>query len=659
VSDSFLFDLRRTVADLITENYYDRFAEHSARIGLGTHPESGGPHGAPIDALETFRSASFPQTEYWADSGWHREADSERFFVKEASSAAHIYGKTLVAAEGPTSMSRYAWSEALATNVQPTIDRAFTEGLNRLFWHEFTSSPEKYGKPGQEYFAGTHLNPNVTWWQQAGPFLKSLNRAQFLLQQGQPVSDLLYFYGNQVPEFVRVKNDDPAHVLPGYDYDVTGEDALLGRIRLDGADLVTPEGVRYRALALSGSGGISIEALKGIERLVRQGGTVIGLKPERPLGVGSPEVLMEYRRIVDAMWAGCGDKAVKAAYVEGTVVCTSNARSGFATLGIAPDFSYRASVADPQPVQNPVFDFVHRTADGMDIYFVRNTQPRTVHATMSFRVKDKRAEIWLPEDGSMASVEIYRATEDRRTEIPLALPAYGSFFVVFTGRSGNHLTSVEHEGVAVYPSIVQDGDEYYSSEGIVATAAGNYTAADVSGKRYHFAVSDAHDVLQNARWSLVFPSGWGAPASIDVNKFQSWTESIDPGVRYFSGTATYSTTINLSALPSGHPLWLRMGDAREIATVRVNGADAGTVWRAPYAVRVDELLHAGQNTIEIDVSNLWPNRIIGDLQPAARRFTQTNSRAYTKDSKLFPSGILGPVVFETGQVILWRPASDE
>jgi hypothetical protein len=658
-SEEFLFDLRRTVADLITENHYDHFAALAAQAGLGTHPESGGPHGAPIDALGTFRSASFPQTEFWADSGWHRVKDEERFFVKEASSAAHIYGKTIVAAEGPTSMHRLAWSETLAGNVQPTIDRAFTEGLNRIFWHEFTSSPEKYGKPGQEYFAGTHLNPNVTWWQQAGPFLKSLNRAQFLLQQGQPASDLLYFYGNQVPNFVRVKNDDPAHVLPGYDYDVTGEDALLQRMRLDGEGLATPEGVRYRALALPGSGKISLEALKWIERFVRQGGTVIGLKPDRPLGTGSPEALTEYRRIADAMWAGCTEKTVKSAYGKDTVVCTGNARNGFAALGIAPDFSYRTSVADPQPVQSPVLDFVHRTADGADIYFVRNSQPRAVRATLSFRVEGKGAELWSPEDGSIAPIEIYRATADRRTEIPLAFPAYGSVFIVFKGKPANHLTSVEREGVAVHPSIGQGGDVYYSSEGMVATEAGNYTAIDAAGKQNRFAVADTRGAMQTAHWNLTFPSGWGAPASVAVKSFQSWTESADPGVRYFSGTATYRTTIDLAASPTAHPLWMRMGEVREIATVRVNGANAGTVWQAPYTVRIDKLLHAGKNTIEIEVSNLWPNRIIGDLQPGAHRFTQTNSRAYTKDSPLLPSGILGPVVIVTGEAMRWKPVGGD
>ena len=119
------------------------------------------------------------------------------------------------------------WNESLGMNLKPSFDQALTEGMNRLVWHEFTSSPPELGLPGQEYFAGTHLNPNVTWWRDAGQFTLYLNRAQFLLQQGLPVADVLYYYGDNAPNFVRLKRDDPARVLPGFDYDVTSTDGLL------------------------------------------------------------------------------------------------------------------------------------------------------------------------------------------------------------------------------------------------------------------------------------------------------------------------------------------------------------------------------------------------------------------------------------------------
>jgi len=242
LSTRFLADLRRTVGDLVN-GHYDHLALLSSRFGLGIQCESGGPHGAPFDALETFRSSAIPQTEYWAMSLEHRSGDTDRFFVKEAASAAHIYGRPLAAAEGMTSIGNQ-WNESLGMNLKPSFDQALTEGMNRLVWHEFTSSPPELGLPGQEYFAGTHLNPNVTWWHDAGQFTLYLNRAQFLLQQGLPVADVLYYYGDNVPNFVRLKRDDPARVLPGFDYDVTSTDGLLSHLSVKSGVLQTSGGIR-------------------------------------------------------------------------------------------------------------------------------------------------------------------------------------------------------------------------------------------------------------------------------------------------------------------------------------------------------------------------------------------------------------------------------
>lgn len=658
VSNRFLFDLRRTVADLIAENYYDRFEDHARQCGLGTHPEAGGPHGAPIDALRNFRGPDFPQTEFWVVSGNHRVRDDERFFVKEAASAAHIYGKPFVAAEGPTSMNPDTWSESLGGDLQPTFDQALTEGMNRLYWHEFTSSPATYGLPGQEYFAGTHLNPNVTWWNQAAPFLRAFNRAQFLMQQGRSVSDLLYFYGDQVPGFVRVKSDDPAHVLPGFDYDGTNEDALLNRMQFDGPDLHTPEGLHYRALALPASRRLSYAALKWVERFVKQGGATVGLKPAGPLGLISPAEEAGYQRTADAMWAGCEGGAASARFGKGTIYCTKNAHDALVAMGVAPDFSYQLHPAGDGAQSMPALDYVHRRTANAEIYFVRNTQPRELTATLSFRVPGRAPELWNADDGAMVSALVYAETADGRTEIPLTFPANGSIFVVFERPPGRHLIKVEKDGSTIFPSINQGAGVFSRGDrGFVAIAPGAYAATDSQGAKQTFRVS-AKDLQTPALapWTLLFPAGWGAPLSVPVEKFQSWTESPDPGIRYFSGTAMYRTTVQIPAglVAPGRQLWLRLGQVREIATVAVNGRAAGTLWRQPFAVRIDPLLHAGGNTIEIKVSNLWPNRLIGDLQPSAtQKYTHTNVRAYTKDSPLLPSGILQPVTLMVGSVQQW------
>ncbi len=658
VSNRFLFDLRRTVADLIAQNYYDRFEDHARKFGLGTHPEAGGPHGAPIDALRNFRSTTFPQTEFWAVSGTHRATEEERFFLKEASSAAHIYGKPFVAAEGPTSMNPAAWSESLGGDLQPAFDHALTEGLNRLFWHEFTSSPAEYGKPGQEYFAGTHLNPNVTWWNQAGPFLLAFNRAQFLMLQGRSVSDLLYFYGDQVPGFVRVKSDDPAHVLTGYDYDVVNEDALLNRMQFNGPDLHTPEGLHYRALALPVSRRISDAALLWIEHFVKQGGVVIGMKPTGPLGVTPSEKESAYKHIADAIWSGCDGGAAVAHYGKGTIYCSSDARGVLVAMGVTADFTYRLNSAGDAPRGEPAFDFVHRKTANADIYFVRNTQSRELEATLSFRVHGRTPELWNADDGTTVSALAYLETKDGRTDIPLTFPAKGSVFVIFEKPAEKHLVKVEKDGSTIFPSIDQGAGVFSDGERkFVATCPGTYIVTDSQGDQHSFTVSaNELEVPAQPSWTLSFPAGWGAPASVSVAHFQSWTESADPGIRYFSGTATYRIIAHIPAgvIAPGRQLWLQLGQVREIATVLVNGRTADTLWRQPFAVRVDPLLHPGDNIIEIKVTNLWPNRLIGDLQStAAQSFTRSNVRAYTKDSPLMLSGILKPVTLSAGTVQQW------
>lgn len=655
-SNRFLFDLRRTVADLIVTNYYDRFAEHAKQRGLGTHPESGGPHGAPIDALETFRSSSYPQTEFWAVSGWHRVTDGERFFVKETSSAAHIYGKPFAAAEGLTSMNLAAWSESPGTNLQPTFDHALTEGLNRLFWHEFTSSPAEYGMPGQEYFAGTHLNPNVTWWRQAAPLLLAFNRAQFLMQQGGSVSDLLYFYGDQVPGFVRNKKDDPARVLPGFDYDVTDEDALLHRMQFSGSDLHTPEGLHYRALALPDSRSLSYPALMWVSRFVHQGGIVIGLKPAGPLGLIPSQKEAEYTQTINEMWGSCeSGGASEVRYGQGHIYCTANARSALTGMGAAPDFSYTLNGNHGSSEEGEVLDYVHRRTAHADIYFVRNTQTQGVEVTASFRVHGRAPELWMPDTGATVPALVYKETKDGRTEIPLTFPTAGSVFFVFERQQASHLVSLQRDGSEIFPSMRQGVGVFASgASAFVTSEPGTYIATDSNGRRRTFIVRPDNSAARiMGQWTLSFPDGWGAPSSIPVPRFESWTQSQDAGVRYFSGTGTYRAVLHIPSalLIPQRQLWLNLGQVREIASVAINGIPMQTLWRTPFVTRIDPELHSGDNTLEIQVINLWPNRIIGDLQASATvHYTHTNVCAYTKDSPLLPSGLLEPVTVQIGSM---------
>lgn len=652
LSTRFLADLRRTVADLVN-GHYDHLALLSSRFGLGIQCESGGPHGAPFDALETFRSSAIPQTEYWAMSPEHRSGDTDRFFVKEAASAAHIYGRPLAAAEGMTSIGNQ-WNESLGMNLKPSFDQALTEGMNRLVWHEFTSSPPELGLPGQEYFAGTHLNPNVTWWRDAGQFTLYLNRAQFLLQQGLPVADLLYYYGDNVPNFVRLKRDDPAQVLPGFDYDVTSTDGLLHRLSVTSGILRTSAGIRYRALALPRSRILPLAALEVAQHYVEAGGILIGARPLRSQGVVTESEASKFSQIVDALWTACEKSADHHVAVgKGQLFCTDSSRDALKTSRLSPDFEVAAE-------QTSSLDYIHRRSADTDIYFIRNTQPKALQTTVTLRVDGKQPEIFDAVTGEVHETLLFTETADHRTSVSLALEPYGSVFLLFRYPAAkNHVTSIARDGTILYSgehpdrmsspfsfSLENDG----GAPVLHTQDAGAYEVTFANGQIKRVNVERASNIPISRVWSLAFPPNWGAPSQLQLDNLQSWTESTDAGVRYFSGTAIYRTTVNLtnSQLAEKNSLWLDLGEVHEVAAVRINSKPAAILWKAPYCFRADPLLHVGENTIEVDVTNLWPNRLIGDAQsPNGKHYTWTNIRKYTKDSPLLPSGLLGPVVLHT------------
>ncbi len=630
-SNQFLNDLRRTVGDLITD-HYDHFAERAKVYGLGIECESGGPHGAPIDGLETFRSSAVPQTEYWAQSVEHRSTDEDRYFTKEAASAANIYGKKFVAQEGMTSIGPQ-WSESLATDLKPSFDQGLTEGMNRLVWHEFTSSPASFGLPGIEYFAGTHIDPNITWWKQSDEFFRYLNRSQFMMQQGHSFDDILYFYGDEVPNFARLKHDDPAKVLPGYDYDVTDEDALLRRLTIRNGKISTPAGNQYRLVMLPTSGRLSLASLERIVAYAEQGGNIAGAEPIGPIGVVDAATANSYEAIKRAVWAGCVEKVHS--YGKGRVFCNSNGREVLAALKTAPDFE-----GNPE-----MFDYIHRVAGGADIYFVRNRTAQVVNEVVRFRSAGREPEFWNAVDGSMTT-ELHYSQQAGTTAMPLHLAPYGSVFVVFQRTAGLHVTQVLKDGAA----REEVGVSRVGVQGMTLHAVpGAYELRLSDGRTVTSTVAMATgEVLAPERWTISFQPERGAPeGAMPVKQFASWTESAEAGVRYFSGSATYRSEIKVER-GTGNRFVLTLEDLHEIATVRINGKPAGTFWAMPYRLDVTDSLVEGKNTVELEVTNLWPNRLIGDAQPGVTKtYTQTNIRKYKADSPLLPSGLIGPVTLET------------
>ena len=604
ISNRFLNDFRKTLGDLAIDNHYRIFRDLAHKHGLQIHPESGGPHAVPIDAQRCLGMNDAPMSEFWAWSWKHRIGDTNRFFVKQPASAAHTYGHRLVLAEGFTDIGPH-WQESLSENLKPSFDQALCEGLNLLVWHAFTCSPAEMGMPGQQYFAGTHFNPNTTWWSKSTAFLAYIDRCQFMLQQGLFVADACYYYGDHVPNFAQLKRSDPARVLPGYDYDVATEEVLLTRMAAKGGRLVLPDGMSYRVLVLPDRTGISLPVLRKLKDLVKAGATVIGPKPTQTYSLTDyPQCDAEVARLASELW---GDAPIASQlqrrFGDGRVISGKAAREVLLADGVMPDFEYRTGEKSSTP--STVLDYIHRTTGGADIYFVANRLGHWVEADCMFRATGKAPELWNPISGVIRPAAAY-SQKDGQTTLPLQFAPYGSMFAVFR-------------------SPLAQG-------------------ATVASERNFPTFSTPHVIT--GPWSVHFDPKWGGPESAEFDQLVSWTQRPETGIKYFSGTATYRKTFDLpeTLRQAGQRLTLDLGDVKNLAEVRLNGKSLGVLWALPFRVDVTDAIKPAGNSLEIEVVNFWPNRIIGDqfLAPD-KRFTRTNIRKLTKDTPLMESGLLGPV----------------
>ena len=624
-SDRFLFDYRQTLGDLAIDNHYRLFRDNAHKHGIGIHPESGGPHSVPIDAQRCLGWDDVPMSEFWAWSWMHRIGDENRFFVKQPASAAHTYGHRITQDEGFTSIGPH-WQEKLWDNLKPSFDKALCEGMNRIVWHAFVCSPDETGIPGQQYFAGTHLNPKVTWWGKSAPFFSYIDRCQFLLQQGLFVADACFYYGDHVPNFSQLKKSDPAHCEPGYDYDVITAEALIERASVRDGKIVLPDGMSYRVLVLPDRDVISLPVLKKISELVNAGATVIGPKPAHGETLENFAATdAEVSKLADELWGGKTGK--------GRVITGKTAREILLADGVPPDFEAgRASrppsergranepgnLAPASPAragETPalLLDFIHRAADGAEIYFVANRTNFPASATVAFRVTGKAPELWNAVTGERKFAAAYEE-KDGRVFVPLDFDPCGSWFVVFREASSAHPAATRSNTAEISP------------------------VQEISGA-----------------WTVHFDPKWGGPETAQFDSLVSWPTRPEPGIKFYSGTAVYEKTFDvpdaLRFTLHASRLFLDLGAVRELAEVKVNGQSCGIVWCPPFRVEVTDALKPGENKLQIEVVNFWPNRIIGDASlPKEQRLTQTNIRKLTAKTPLEPAGLFGPVkLLEAGQ----------
>jgi hypothetical protein len=589
-SDAFLYDFRRTLADLIATEHYGTVAKVAHANGLIVYGESLEGARAPVatlgDDLEMRRFADVPMGAMWA---YGAKGPSPAYLadMRGAASTAHIYGRSYVAAESLTSiLTPYAHAPA---DLQPMIDAEFLSGVNRPVIHTAVHQPRDDRQPGLSLGVfGQQFGRHETWAEMAGGWIDYIARTSFLLQQGRNVADVGYLYGEEAPIGVIGRDAYPKDAPKRYAYDFVPPDAVLHELSVEGAEIVSKGGARYRVLYLGGtSARMTLPVLKKLAAFVEAGGAIVGEAPQSTPSLKDDPA--QFAALARRLWAGGPVTTVG----RGKVFAGQDVEAALLAIGVAPDFSYAAEAADAD------VQFVHRRLADGDLYFVSNRKARPARIDARFRVAGKAPELWRADTGATQPLG-YRI-EGGETVIPLEMGGNESFFVVF------------REPAAAPSRMVKKA---------VPTPV-----AEIAGP-----------------WKVAFQPGRGAPAGIELASLGSLSEQKDPGVKYFSGVATYTTSFTLPKdVRPGGPLWLDLGKVGDVAEVRVNGEPAGNLWKAPYRADIGGLVRPGRNSLEVKVANLWVNRLIGDQQPGAEKITFTSDKTYTAKAPLRPSGLIGPV----------------
>lgn len=609
ISDRFLWDFRLTLAEMLAENHYAALTELAHQKGIKTYGEVAG-ISLPIieDALRNKGSVDIPMGEFGMtqglgdDSEWTSPDDLEKTGVyrgandrlnahqadvREAASASHIYGKKVVAAESWTGGGYEA-----PADMKFIADYWATQGINQFIVH--TSAHQPFDKKPGNVMVGTHFNRNITWAELAKPFTTYLARNQYLLQEGRFVADIAYFLGEDIPVVAPYWQKLSVEIPKGHDYDFINTE-ILQKFDVQDGELVLPSGMRYKLLVLPNKITMSPSVLNKIADLVQKGASILGPKPEKAPGLaGYPEADLQVQRKAKELW-GLADGVFlyQNQFGKGNVYWNASIAGIFAKMGLKKDLEFNL------PHANTQLNWIHRKIDNAELYFLLNLRNQEEELEVSFRVSDKIPERWNADRGTAEALS-YRI-ENGLTFVKLRLAAQESAFIVFQKTVSQQIRTLPEKKVRVL-SILK------------------------------------------GPWKLSFPANQGAPAQVNLAELSSWTSNPDPGVKYFSGTATYSNFFDLKSLKSQSSIVLDLGVIKDIASVIINGQEVAVLWKAPYSCDITKVLKEGRNTIDIKVTNQWVNRIVGDKQPGIKtKVTQTDIPFYQANSPLKLSGLLTPV----------------
>jgi hypothetical protein len=650
-----------------------------------------------------------PMGEFW-------QGQENQRSIKLVASVMHMNGRPVMGAESFTSQSR--WTE-YPYSLKALGDFMWTQGLNKFVFHRFAMQPNPNPDvvPGMTMGPwGGHFDRTNTWWSpEAGgdAWIKYIQRSQFLLQQGLFVGDLLYFSGEDSP----VRNPDEAKLEPappeGHGYDTIDTKTLATRIKIVDGKLTLPDGLTYKVLVLPANTTKTMtpELAKELHDLVRDGMTLVvnGPKPtQSPSLKDYPAADGQVAGLTGEIWGNMdGTASTEHDLGAGHVYWGVPLEQVLAKLHAPADFEVSGS-------KQGEVHYIHKHTDGADIYFVANRAQRGENLVCTFNVAGKEPELWDANSGMHGPAKVYDEVGGR-TRVMLQLPPSGSTFVIFRHPAGAHLkwisqgeeviaetalfikVEVERAPATPYvrlataplplpaeeePPVVEIAGGPGNQP--IAWASGKYTLRDDAEQQKTVDVSLPAPTEIAGPWQVAFQAHRGAPAEATFDKLISWPDSSDKGIKYFSGTATYTNHFAAPTLGANQRLFLDLGRVQVIAKVAINGKEVGTLWKLPFRLDVTDAVKPGDNQLEVKVTNLWPNRLIGDEsfppdnqykqqprmaqgegpivaipewyakgepKPASPRITFTTWHHWNAGDPLFESGLIGPVKLRVGQVL--------
>jgi hypothetical protein len=580
----FLRDWRFVIGELLVNRFYRGMADLAKENGLDFVYETSAGDVFPADIMEYYKFADVPMCEFWHPHSESYVGALNFKPIKPTASAARLYGKPRISAEAFTSFN-HNWDEHLSM-LKEVANLNFIEGVTHLVFHTYTHNPRTDWLPPGTSFGGAGIGTpflrGQTWWKYMPEFTTYLARLNYLFERGKPVSDVLWYLGDEINH----KPDQEAPFPKGYKYDYCNPDVLLNRLSVRDGKIVTPEGISYRVIWLPDNERMLPETLEKLLRLVKQGAVVIGSAPRGIATLmGGREAQQRFDRTVNELWGNSGEKI--RTIEKGKVLAGYTIEQALSQLGLIPDVIGGDAL------------WLHRRIGGADWYYVSAPFGAGFQGDLSFH-NSGVPEIWDPLTGEAEPATVIKQ-EGGRTFVNLDLPRAGSCFVVF--KKNGRMT-------------IQSGKDEKPTETIEPVGP----------------------------WTLSFPSGWGAPVSMPVNELKAWKDlDMTPEAKAFSGTAVYTATFDAGEVKKNQRFILDLGRVEMIASVSLNGKPVRTLWTPPYRIDLSAAVRPGMNRLSVEVTGTWFNRLAFDAgQPENQRKTWAINTP-SKDAELRESGLIGPV----------------